>query len=57
VSIIILHDGIADTIRMMGALDGILGEGTRKGFRFVTVGELLAACRREGLHRDGAPRP
>jgi peptidoglycan/xylan/chitin deacetylase (PgdA/CDA1 family) len=40
--VVILHDGIPDPTRMIAALDGILAEGTRMGFRFVTVGELLA---------------
>ena len=41
--IAILHDGIADPSRTIAALDGILTAGRRKGLRFVTVGELLAA--------------
>jgi peptidoglycan/xylan/chitin deacetylase (PgdA/CDA1 family) len=41
--IVILHDGIADPSRTIAALDSILAAGTRKGLRFVTVGELLRA--------------
>jgi len=40
-TIVILHDGIADPSRTLAALDGILVAGTRKGLRFVPVGELL----------------
>jgi peptidoglycan/xylan/chitin deacetylase (PgdA/CDA1 family) len=39
--IIILHDGIRDPSRMVAALDSILTAGERRGFRFVTIGDLL----------------
>ncbi|HET8645165.1 MAG TPA: polysaccharide deacetylase family protein, partial [Vicinamibacteria bacterium] len=39
--IVILHDGIPDPAQTIAALDGILAEGRQRGFRFVTVGELL----------------
>jgi chitin deacetylase len=42
-SIVILHDGIADPSRSIQALPEILAEGSRRGMRFVTVRELLAA--------------
>lgn len=41
--IVILHDGIADPSRMLGALDSILIAAKSKGLRVVTVGELLRA--------------
>jgi peptidoglycan/xylan/chitin deacetylase (PgdA/CDA1 family) len=41
--IVILHDGIADPSRSLVALEGILEAGRRKGLRFVSVGELMAA--------------
>ena len=44
--IVILHDGIPDPSRTIAALDSILAEGERQGYRFVTVGELLARQRR-----------
>jgi peptidoglycan/xylan/chitin deacetylase (PgdA/CDA1 family) len=40
--VVILHDGIPDPTRMIAVLDDILSEGRRKGYRFVSVGELLA---------------
>lgn len=40
--IVILHDGIADPSRSIAALPGILEAGEARGFRFVTIGELLA---------------
>jgi len=33
---------IPDPTRMIAVLDQILAEGARRGYRFVTVGELLA---------------
>jgi peptidoglycan/xylan/chitin deacetylase (PgdA/CDA1 family) len=39
--IVILHDGVRDPTNMLTALDEILDEGTQRGFRFVSVGELL----------------
>jgi hypothetical protein len=45
-TIVILHDGIADPSRTLGALDDIVTEGERKGLRFVTVGALLASSGR-----------
>jgi peptidoglycan/xylan/chitin deacetylase (PgdA/CDA1 family) len=50
--IVILHDGIPDPSRTIAALDSILTEGRRKGYRFVTVGELLA---RDRAVRASAP--
>ncbi len=41
--IVILHDGVADTGSMLGALDAILANGERGGFRFVSIGEILVA--------------
>jgi peptidoglycan-N-acetylglucosamine deacetylase len=46
--IVILHDGIPDPTRMIAVLDQILAEGARRGYRFVTVGELLARERGVG---------
>jgi peptidoglycan/xylan/chitin deacetylase (PgdA/CDA1 family) len=43
--IVILHDGVADTSSMLGALDAILANGERRGFRFVSIGELLTAAK------------
>jgi peptidoglycan/xylan/chitin deacetylase (PgdA/CDA1 family) len=43
--IVILHDGIRDPSRMIAVLDSILAEGDRRGFHFVTVGELLGGAR------------
>jgi peptidoglycan/xylan/chitin deacetylase (PgdA/CDA1 family) len=40
--VVILHDGIPDPSRMIAVLDDILAQGEREGYRFVTVGELLA---------------
>jgi peptidoglycan-N-acetylglucosamine deacetylase len=42
-TIVILHDGIREPSRMIAALDSILTAGESRGFRFVTVGELLRA--------------
>src|SRR5262249_20846733 len=39
--IVILHDGIADPSHMLGALEAILAAGEQKGFRFVTIGDLV----------------
>jgi peptidoglycan-N-acetylglucosamine deacetylase len=50
--IVILHDGIADTSNMLAALDGILADGEQRGFRFVSIGELLAAGERAGLPEE-----
>jgi peptidoglycan/xylan/chitin deacetylase (PgdA/CDA1 family) len=44
--IVILHDGIADPSRMIAALPGILQAGEARGFRFVTIGALLAHRRK-----------
>jgi len=41
--IVILHDASGDRSQTVAALPGILEAGRRKGLRFVTVGELLAA--------------
>ncbi len=40
-TIVILHDGIRDATRSVAALPAILEEGTRRGFRFVSIGELV----------------
>ena len=40
-TIVILHDGIRDARRSVAALPQILEEGTRRGLRFVSVGELV----------------
>jgi peptidoglycan/xylan/chitin deacetylase (PgdA/CDA1 family) len=40
--IVILHDGIPDPSRMIAVLDPILAEGERRGYRFVSIGDLLA---------------
>ena len=48
-TIVILHDGISDPKRTLEALPSILQEGTRRGFSFVSIGELLRhgrACER-----------
>jgi peptidoglycan/xylan/chitin deacetylase (PgdA/CDA1 family) len=41
--IVALHDGIPEASETLDALEGILEAGERKGLRFVTVSELLAA--------------
>jgi peptidoglycan-N-acetylglucosamine deacetylase len=40
-TIIILHDGISSPTRTIEALPGILAEGSRRGFSFVSIGELI----------------
>lgn len=45
--IILLHDGGAHQETMMAALENVIDHLQEKGFRFVTVGELLAASRTE----------
>jgi peptidoglycan-N-acetylglucosamine deacetylase len=40
-TIIILHDGISRPTRTIEALPGILAEGRRRGFSFVSIGELM----------------
>ncbi|HKE23953.1 MAG TPA: polysaccharide deacetylase family protein [Bryobacteraceae bacterium] len=40
-TIIILHDGISSATRTIQALPGILAEGSRRGFSFVSIGELI----------------
>jgi peptidoglycan/xylan/chitin deacetylase (PgdA/CDA1 family) len=40
-TIIILHDGICSATRTIEALPGILAEGSRRGFSFVSIGELI----------------
>jgi peptidoglycan-N-acetylglucosamine deacetylase len=40
-TIIILHDGISSPTRTIKALPGILAEGCRRGFSFVSIGELI----------------
>lgn len=39
--IVILHDGVRDPNNMLEALDDILTAGTRRGFKFVSIGTLL----------------
>lgn len=41
-TIVILHDGISDPARTIAALPHILAAGRRRGFRFVSIGELQA---------------
>jgi peptidoglycan-N-acetylglucosamine deacetylase len=43
-TIVILHDGIQDPSRTVAALPAILERGCSRGFRFVTVGELITAA-------------
>jgi peptidoglycan/xylan/chitin deacetylase (PgdA/CDA1 family) len=45
--IILLHDGGAHQETMMRALANVIERLKRKGFRFVTVGELLAVSETE----------
>jgi peptidoglycan/xylan/chitin deacetylase (PgdA/CDA1 family) len=40
-TIVILHDGIKDPSRTVAALPAILEQGRRRGFTFVTIGDLL----------------
>jgi peptidoglycan/xylan/chitin deacetylase (PgdA/CDA1 family) len=49
-AIVILHDGISDPTRSIEALPAVLAEGRRRGFRFVSIGELM----REGTGRRPA---
>lgn len=42
-TIIILHDGISDATRSIQALPQILDVGSKRGIRFVSIGELLEA--------------
>lgn len=42
-TIVILHDGISDPTRSIHALPQILQEGRQRGFRFVSVGQLMRA--------------
>ncbi len=42
-TIVILHDGIKDASGAIRVLPEILEEGRRRGLRFVSIGELLAA--------------
>jgi peptidoglycan-N-acetylglucosamine deacetylase len=44
-TIVILHDGIANPKRSIAALPGILAAGSKKGLRFVSIGELMRAAR------------
>jgi len=44
--IVILHDGIGDATRSIQALPQILRTGRQRGFRFVSIGELIRASRR-----------
>jgi peptidoglycan-N-acetylglucosamine deacetylase len=43
-TIVILHDGISDPTRSIQALPHILSEGSRRGFRFVSIGVLMRAA-------------
>ncbi|HEX2663865.1 MAG TPA: hypothetical protein VHM93_13605 [Candidatus Acidoferrum sp.] len=47
-AIIIFHDGIRDAERSLRALPRILAAGQKRGLRFVSIGELMDAGRREG---------
>jgi peptidoglycan-N-acetylglucosamine deacetylase len=40
-TIVILHDGISNPKRSIAALPHILATGSKKGLRFVSVGELM----------------
>lgn len=40
-TIVILHDGISNPARTLKALPLILAEGRRRGFSFVSIGELM----------------
>ncbi len=40
-TIVILHDGISDPSRSIQALPQILAAGRKRGFRFVSIGELM----------------
>jgi peptidoglycan/xylan/chitin deacetylase (PgdA/CDA1 family) len=40
-TIVILHDGIANPKRSIAALPQILAAGSKKGLRFVSIGELM----------------
>jgi len=42
-TIVILHDGIRDATRSIQALPQILEAGSQRGFRFVSIGELMRA--------------
>ncbi len=44
-TIVILHDGIANPKRSIAALPGILVSGSKKGLRFVSIGELMRVAR------------
>jgi len=45
-TIVILHDGISDATRSIRALSKILHAGCQRGIRFVSIGELMRASRR-----------
>jgi peptidoglycan/xylan/chitin deacetylase (PgdA/CDA1 family) len=45
-TIVILHDGISDATRSIQALPQILRVGRQRGFRFVSIGELMRASRK-----------
>jgi len=44
-TIVILHDGIANPKRSIAALPHILATGSKKGLRFVSIGELRRGTR------------
>jgi len=44
-TIVILHGGIANSKRSIAALPHILAEGSKQGFRFVSIGELRRGTR------------
>lgn len=46
-SIVILHDGIENPSKTIAALPAILQSGQKRGFQFVTVGELIRASRQQ----------
>jgi peptidoglycan-N-acetylglucosamine deacetylase len=47
-TIVILHDGIPDATRTIEALPHILAAGSRRGLRFVSIGELIEAGSEDG---------
>ena len=52
-AVVILHDGISDPTRSIEALPAVLADGRRRGFRFVSIGELMGA-RAPRPRREGA---
>ena len=50
-TIVIMHDGVKDPSHMLVALDELLTEGTHRGFRFVSIGSLLATSASKSVTR------